>query len=468
MMMSVCWRVGASGCGAGAGSLGAHVVQKRGIAKLCDAHLRGVAPAVAAATSLPARDHVRGFSSDEKGHRRRLWRWGGSGGMMSQQDVSEVSKEPTLLEEFQGISAAACGSSHSAFVINGQLYTYGSNKYTQLGREVEGGENKEVGAQPGLVTFETEDGTTPVVEQVALGGFHSAAITSGGALWTWGWGGSFWSGCGALGQGHRDALPKPTLVRSLANEGEQVSQVACGSQHTIILTNEGRLYSTGNGGYGVLGRGETRDEINFEEIEYFYEANDSVLHPGEPIDIVKVGAGNNFSAAMSSGGELWVWGRNDHGQLGLGEEAMGDMYSAERYPRLVRSLAMEGHIVIDFACGEHHIVVLTASGALYEWGGRTWLEPHPVTLPSRYEESLKNIVKIEAGDKCSFALTGDGQLYSWGSKSSGCLAQGADAPKNVVEPTAIPTETFKHQKVVDIVVSKSRCLAMTHEDEFVA
>lgn len=388
--------------------------------------------------------------------------------MMRQQDVSEVSKEPTLMEEFQGVSTAACGSSHSAFVVNGQLYTFGSNKYQQLGRAVEEGEKKEVGAEPGVVTFETEDGSVPVVEQVALGAFHSAAVTSGGDLWTWGWGGSFWSGCGALGQGHKESLPTPTLVKSLADDGEKVSQVACGSQHMIILTTEGRLYSTGKGDYGILGRGETRDEINFEEIEYFYEANDSVLHPGEPIEIVKIDAGDNFAAAMSAGGELWVWGRNDHGQLGLGDEAMGDMYSAERYPRLVRHLPLEGHSVVDFVCGEHHVVVLTASGALYEWGARTWLEPHPVTLPSRYEGSLKNIVKIEAGEKCSFALTADGVLYSWGSKGSGCLAQGADAPKMVIEPTAVPAETFNHQKVVDIVVRKNRVLAVTLEDEFVA
>ena len=43
--------------------------------------------------------------------------------------------------------------------------------------------------------------------------------------------------------------------------------------------------------------------------------------PGDPARICKVACGENFSAAMSEQGELWVWGRNDYGQLGLGEEA---------------------------------------------------------------------------------------------------------------------------------------------------
>merc|ERR1711957_728469 len=147
------------------------------------------------------------------------------------------------------------------------------------------------------------------------------------------------------------------------------------------------------------------------ELLYFQQSNDSILVPDVQTAIVKIGCGHNFSAALSRDGELWVWGRNDYGQLGLGEEAMGDMYSAERYPRLVRSLPIEGHRIVDMACGEHHVVVLTAAGAIYEWGNRTWLEPVPVSLPARYEDGLKNIVRVGAGDKFSFALTAEGRLY---------------------------------------------------------
>jgi len=405
----------------------------------------------------------------DESQRRRLWRWGATtSGMMSQQEAAEASKDPSLIEDFRGVSTAACGSSHSAFVVDGQLYTYGSNKYSQLGWDPpEADAAGPLGAGPAPVVVEAEDGHQPSVLQVALGAFHSAAITEGGALWTWGWGGGFWYGAGALGHGGRETAPRPTLVRNFVEQGEEVKQVACGSQHTIVLTSEGRLYSAGKGDFGRLGRGDTRDSAEFEEIEYFFQSNDSILSPQEPTDIVKVGAGNNFTAAMSSQGELWVWGRNDYGQLGLGEEAMGDMYSAERYPRLVRSLPVEGHRVVDFDCGEYHLVALTASGAIYEWGNRTWLEPHPVTLPSRYEAGLKDIVKVAAGEKVSFALTSEGHVYSWGSKSSGCLAQGEECAKTLVQPTPVPPATFGHQKVVDITASKCRCLAITLEDTYI-
>lgn len=34
-------------------------------------------------------------------------------------------------------------------------------------------------------------------------------------------------------------------------------------------------------------------------------------------------------------------------------------------------------------------------------------------------EDFHSIVKVAAGDKCSFALTASGKLFSWGSKSLG-------------------------------------------------
>merc|ERR1719373_490029 len=90
--------------------------------------------------------------------------------------------------------------------------------------------------------------------------------------------------------------------------------------------------------------------------------------------------------------------------------------SGSRYPRMLRGMALEGQQIIDFACGWHHVVV----------GNRAAFEPQSVTLPSRYAEGLKNVVRLAAGDYCSFALTGDGQLYSWGAKASGCLLQGPE------------------------------------------
>ena len=53
--------------------------------------------------------------------------------------------------------------------------------------------------------------------------------------------------------------------------------------------------------------------------------------------------------------------------------------------------------MVDFACGEHHVICLTASGQLFEWGDRSWLEAHPVLPPQVEDEDFHRIVKVAAG-----------------------------------------------------------------------
>ena len=93
-----------------------------------------------------------------------------------------------------------------------------------------------------------------------------------GSLYSWGWGGSFFHGAGALGQGHSDTVASPTRVEyfqrpgrrgplgGAAREGLEVATVCCGAQHTLVLTREGQLYATGKGDFGRLGRGDSNDE----------------------------------------------------------------------------------------------------------------------------------------------------------------------------------------------------------------
>ncbi|CAJ1404050.1 unnamed protein product [Effrenium voratum] len=379
----------------------------------------------------------RSFSSA-----RQVWRWGG-------ESAPAAVAAP-------GASAVACGGGHSAFVAQGRLQSFGANNCGQLGRS---GED----AQPGPVELVAPDGHRPPVQLVALGARHSAAITEGGILWTWGYGGSFWYGAGGLGLGKRSEVSSPEMVMSFVNQGVEVAQVACGGLHTLVLDQDGKVHSTGQGGFGRLGRGGVAsrgDEYDFHEIVFFSKTTDSIMNPGEEPAIVKVDAGREFSAAMSLHGELWVWGRNDYGQLGMGFEVMKDRNFCMQYPFLMRTLPMEGHVIRDFACGETHMVMVTTAGAIYEWGNRQYFEPTAITLPSRYQEGIKGVWKVAAGENCSFALTQDGELYSWGRRSTGCLASGI-GDEEVRRPTLVPPETFGNQRVLDIAVGKQCCLAIT-------
>ena len=62
---------------------------------------------------------------------------------------------------------------------------------------------------------------------------------------TWG-AGSY----GNLGHGDNTDQPKPKLVDALV--GKRCSSVACGSKHTLALSNSGDVYAWGYGGGGRL------------------------------------------------------------------------------------------------------------------------------------------------------------------------------------------------------------------------
>ena len=371
-----------------------------------------------------------------------VWRWGNGGGS------SESTKSPSIISSLKKIeeevSSISNGVDHSALVVGGKILTFGGNKYSQLGRPTAA----EWDSNPSVIG----SGATSVV----CGGWHSVSLHEDGSVRSFGWGGSIFSGAGGLGLGSKSAAAE--LRDIFINE--RIVQVACGQQHTLFLSESGTVYAAGHGAYGILGTGDTSDELFPVELTSLKET----LFEGEKV--TKVACGGSFSALITDGGNLYVWGRNDSGQLGLGEESQGDMHSAERYPRRIPFFESERVQIRDVACGENHMVAVAANGAIYYWGDRTWLEPHVVSLPEA-NGGLKSINKIVAGSKYSFALSESGIVYAWGAKNSGCLILPDLKKGNTVVPTPIPPSIFGNEKVIDITAGRQRCTAVTTDEEYV-
>lgn len=92
------------------------------------------------------------------------------------------------------------------------------------------------------------------IVDVAAGYSFTIAVSDRGLLYAWGF-----NEKRQLGLGHRFNQEKPQLIRSLADSGICVIQVACGQQHVLAVTEDGKLYSWGLGVLGQLGHGDTRD-----------------------------------------------------------------------------------------------------------------------------------------------------------------------------------------------------------------
>ncbi|KAK9537784.1 hypothetical protein VZT92_005365 [Zoarces viviparus] len=171
----------------------------------------------------------------------RLFMWGDNAvGQIGLRDEC-FAAEPREVDVGEAVMWVSCGYHHSAFVTaDGDLYTFGDSANGRLGLQVEQLANHRV---PQRV-----QGFLGHVTQVCCGGEHTVVLTEEN-VYTFGRG-----QYGQLGHGtflFEADLPKP--LEHFCNSG--IKQVACGENHTAVITNSGLLYTFGDGRHGKLGLG---------------------------------------------------------------------------------------------------------------------------------------------------------------------------------------------------------------------
>lgn len=135
----------------------------------------------------------------------------------------------------------------------GDLFTWGMAGRGRLGHGIEQVEYDILVLT--LISLQVFAGSRVVV--VAACGQHSAAVTAKGSLFTWGS-----NAYGQLGL-DKDDMMLPTLVR--ANGGfddKRVRMAACGNDNTLIVMDEGTLWSCGKGLTGVNGLGDNHTRFS--------------------------------------------------------------------------------------------------------------------------------------------------------------------------------------------------------------
>lgn len=155
------------------------------------------------------------------------------------------------------------------------------------------------------------------VVDVALGDYHTMALTEDGSVWTWGYGGKkgffnwmYSQEVGALGHGDKEPQFLPKKVKFFEDNDLQVKNISAGLYHCNALTADGDLYTWGRGLYGVLGNGSNSHsllpQLN-EDVQAMQAENE------EDNKIVKMDSADEYSVIKMSDGTLHAWGKNDRG-----------------------------------------------------------------------------------------------------------------------------------------------------------
>ncbi|KAI1904113.1 hypothetical protein AGOR_G00002350 [Albula goreensis] len=164
----------------------------------------------------------------------------------------------------------------------------------------------------------------------------------------------------------------PPFLRPLAPHLCAVS-LSLGVEHAVLLSASGAVYTWGSSSHGQLGHGE----LSREEEPRVVEALWGVAMRG-------VEAGGWHSVCISGVGDLYTWGWNESGQLGLPSRAVRGstlqggtstgaepdsrevFISIQAFPALL-DLPQEAEVT-SISCGSRHTAALTCTGDLYTWG----------------------------------------------------------------------------------------------------
>uniref|UniRef100_A0A8C1H784 HECT and RLD domain containing E3 ubiquitin protein ligase 3 n=1 Tax=Cyprinus carpio carpio TaxID=630221 RepID=A0A8C1H784_CYPCA len=223
-------------------------------------------------------------------------------------------------------------------------------------------------------------------------------------------------------------------------DGRGLKEVACGSQHSLFLLHDGSVYASGSNSCGQLGheKGGWRPEL---------------VGALDAQKIAGVSCGQAHSLAVNEQGQVFAWGAGEGGQLGLGaaEEVV-------RVPRLIKKLCE--HRISQVMCGNQHCIALSKDGQLFVWGenssGQLGLgKGEPSTLSPQPLKSLCGIplAQISTGGDHSFALSLSGAVFGWGKNSAGQLGLNDE----------ICLSFLRSQKVVYISCGEEHTAALTKE-----
>ena len=267
------------------------------------------------------------------------------------------------------VRSLSCGAYHTALLDeHGIAFTFGSNEKGQLGiGSLPLSVSEKIIREPQRIELQCSSkrfDRDSQIRQCCCGFDFTILLSCDGTVLCFGNGDS-----GQLGLGYnaRENQPRssasPKRVSSLNHA--KISLVAVGDSHSLFLSAEGRVFSCGKHTFGRLGLGEVDASINQKilactprKVSFTVQCEDGTDAASQVIGAVYAGAAASF--AISSSGNVFAWGSNRYGALGLGHNS--DVF----VPTTIS--AFDEIELRTIAVGSDHCCFLSWNGNLYVAG----------------------------------------------------------------------------------------------------
>lgn len=288
---------------------------------------------------------------------------------------------------------------------DGTIWIWGQNTYGLLGNG---------SAAATEIKHPTQIGTDTNWTDISTGRNFALAKKANGDLY--GWGANYY---GEQGLGNNTDLSTPTLIQ------QNVSAFSAGYYHTLVVKTDGTLWGAGYNDYGGLGLGTSVFSYNTFQQESSLATNWASV------------TGTYYNSfAIKTDGTLWSTGTNFEGQTGLGTPASLGSNETNVFTQVGTDTNWKA-----IAGGIYHTLGLKTNGELWSWGhnnnGRLGLgttggiQYTPQQIPGTTWAS------IGGTNEASSALKTDGSLWTWGYNQYGKLGIGTATDVNI--PTKVGT-----------------------------
>lgn len=393
------------------------------------------------------------------------------------------------------------GSTHSVLVTTqGKTYSWGWGDRGQLGHS---GVTELPRPRTIDSLFQRSGGTSSrvqrgwganrIVTKVAAGADHTLALTASGKVYSWGA-----NARGQLGLGHSRPVATPTLVDTIARK---VSEVAAGAYHSVILTGFGSVYTMGAGdccGLGSDSSGSREGKVTHADV-YTPQGLKSLSR----FTMKHISCGWRHSLALSSTGDMFSWGSNEHGQLGLGStkqrlmpalivppkapepgldesDDLGDLSAYDLPPGSPGARA--ARTVGGGAGGEVSAAMIASRRASATYAGLDGVLAAPLPGDAGMDVKLDlestvgseatslqvgnqkpyNVAEIRCGANHNVVLSITGRVYTWGANRSGQLGTGDTLPRHY--PTRVGG-ALRHKRGVSVAAGWRNSAVLTKDHE---
>jgi alpha-tubulin suppressor-like RCC1 family protein len=290
-----------------------------------------------------------------------------------------------------------------------------------------------------LTYYTCRPDTLSDVTDVAIGKFHSLALTSQGKVVAW-------------GVNDKGQCNMPLELTSNTNfsyyfslpKGFQIVQIAVGTNHSLVLTRDGRVVAWGVNDYGQCNVPARLD--NVVQVSAGHEFSLALTRDGRVVawgsnylgkcqvpeglsNVVQVVAGSFHSLALTHDGQVVAWGESTISELCNVPTGLCDVTKIINGKYYSVAVTTQGHVVawgenyhgrcdvpaglcdvVQVAVEDEYSVALTAQGHVVAWGTN-------VAGQCDVPVWLRDVVQVAAGVNTAHALLRSGQLVSWGGNS---------------------------------------------------